>query len=121
MPEEKIDTKEFGSIEAYLIESRSIGGLSGSPVFVHLGQVRLIDGQLKHATNNVGIFYLLGLIHGHFDKNDQLDDFTIEDENVYKINTGIAIVVPATKILEIINQPAWIELRNKITDESKQK
>ena len=35
MPEEKIQTKEH-LMDAYLIEARSIGGLSGSPVFVIL-------------------------------------------------------------------------------------
>ena len=30
--EEKIQTKDFGEIDAYLVEARSIGGLSGSPV-----------------------------------------------------------------------------------------
>ncbi len=35
MPEERVPTK-FGMVEAYLIEARSTGGLSGSPVFVSL-------------------------------------------------------------------------------------
>lgn len=33
LTEEKIYTKAYGEMDAYLIESRSIGGLSGSPVF----------------------------------------------------------------------------------------
>ena len=32
-PEEKIQVEEFREMDAYLIEARSIGGLSGSPVF----------------------------------------------------------------------------------------
>lgn len=33
MPEEKVETR-FGLMDAYLIEARSLGGISGSPVFV---------------------------------------------------------------------------------------
>ena len=36
MPEEPVQHPSLGPIDAYLIEARSIGGLSGSPVFVHL-------------------------------------------------------------------------------------
>jgi hypothetical protein len=39
MPSEKIQLENH-LMDAYLIESRSIGGLSGSPVFVNLGDVR---------------------------------------------------------------------------------
>jgi hypothetical protein len=35
-PAEKLHTDKFGTIEAFLIELRSLGGLSGSPVFIHL-------------------------------------------------------------------------------------
>src|SRR5205085_3060301 len=34
MPRDKVPTGAFGEMEAYLAEGRSIGGLSGSPVFV---------------------------------------------------------------------------------------
>jgi hypothetical protein len=36
MPEEKVRTEWCNDIEAYLVETNSIGGLSGSPVFVNL-------------------------------------------------------------------------------------
>jgi hypothetical protein len=40
MPHEPVATKNRGAIEAYLVEARSVGGLSGSPVLVQLGIVR---------------------------------------------------------------------------------
>jgi hypothetical protein len=64
-PAEQIQTS-FGRMEAFLIEARSIGGLSGSLVFVHIGNVRVVEGQLKTATKPV--YYLGGLIHGHYDQ-----------------------------------------------------
>jgi hypothetical protein len=60
MPERPVKT-QLGLMEAYLIESRSIGGLSGSPVFANLGVVRVIKGKVLYAqqTRQGGIFYLL--------------------------------------------------------------
>jgi len=63
MPDEPIPTGSFGEMEAYLIEARSIGGLSGSPV-VLLKPVYLLDDAKKVVTAQM---YLLGLIHGHLD------------------------------------------------------
>jgi len=97
--EERIVTKSFGEIDAYLIEARSIGGLSGSPVFLNLGIVRKVGGQVKHASGPGSIFYLLGLIHGHFDENRQLGDAEANEA----VNSGIAIVVPIASAMSVIN------------------
>ena len=35
LPEEPVYTKYTGDMEAYLVEMHSIGGLSGSPVYIH--------------------------------------------------------------------------------------
>jgi hypothetical protein len=105
MPEERVETA-YGLIDAYLIEARSIGGISGSPVFVNLGQIRRApDGSTALYAGGVS-FYLLGLMHGHWNtspaKVDAGDEDAIGEE---RVNMGIAIVVPATKILEVLNQP----------------
>jgi hypothetical protein len=107
IPNEPVPTS-IGTIEAYLIEARSIGGLSGSPVFVH----KITKGR--------GKLHLLGLMHGHWDiptenKND-LDD----KDFLGSVNMGIAIVVPAKKILEVLNQPELVELRRKSYEKYKQ-
>ncbi len=111
MPEEPILT-DNGLTDAYLIESRSIGGLSGSPVFVHLGSLRLTGEKWSEAyfpSDVGGVFYLLGVIQGHWDIPIQEDDmFIIDDSNKEAVNMGIAIVTPATKILDIINQPSVV-------------
>jgi hypothetical protein len=113
MPEETINTEGYGDIEAYLIEAHSIGGLSGSPVFVHLGMIRVIDGTFKTAKSP--IFYWLGLIHGHFDyKGKLLGDGTTQDD-LYNlsINMGVAIVVPVARILDVLYQKEFAEIREK--------
>ncbi len=103
MPSEKMQVN--GCLrDAYLIESRSIGGLSGSPVFVNLGDARKFGGRIQHAQGK-HIPLLLGLIHGHFnsEKND-IDSISNKTSDQEKINVGIAIVTPVAKLLEIINK-----------------
>ena len=106
LAEEKVSTKDFGLVDAYLIEARSIGGLSGSPVFLNLGVVRRIDNQIKHATGGPMVF-LLGLIHGHYDVPSSSVDESQEDGTDHltteRVNTGMAIVVPMHKIFEVVN------------------
>lgn len=112
MPEEAVQTKALGAIDAYLIEARSIGGLSGSPVFVQTGGIR------RNVIKTGGLsFYLLGLMHGHFDLMTQGIDNVLQD-NYYAltINMGIAIVIPVDKILEVINQPELVEYRKQMDE-----
>lgn len=113
MSEEKVYTRELGKIDAYLIEARSIGGLSGSPVFVQLSVPRSFDGGM-HLTQTPFHYYLLGLMHGHWDIPVSNADLVIEDDpDRERVNMGIAIVVPAANILEVINQPEIAEIRKK--------
>jgi hypothetical protein len=111
MPGEPVPTTAFGDIEAYLIEARSIGGLSGSPAFVR-----------ETVQMGLGSFYLLGLMHGHWDippqqKNDELQ---VGEDMFSRVNLGIAIVVPAKKILEVVNQPELLEMR-RTADEKRRR
>jgi hypothetical protein len=108
MPAERIATKKFGLIEAYLIEARSISGLSGSPVFLSLGISRSSGGFHVGEFNKV---FLLGIVHGHFDapKGGTPDAVSVEDAADEKLNVGIAIVVPFEKVLETISQPQITE------------
>jgi len=106
LTEEKVNTKDFGLVDAYLIEARSIGGLSGSPVFLNLGVVRYVDKSVKHSTGGP-IFFLLGLIHGHYDvPSASIDGVSSDAEETLtaeRVNTGIAIVVPTEKVIEALD------------------
>jgi hypothetical protein len=102
LDDEKVVT-DFGEFNAILIEARSIGGLSGSPVFLNLGSVRTLGGQIIHSMGKYPIF-LLGLVHGHFDTPAGIDT-QVEGDNsrvAEKINAGIAIVVPIGKVWEVV-------------------
>ncbi len=126
MPEEPVNTRWCPTgIEAYLIEARSIGGLSGSPVFAHLGIVRHVEGKTRFAASQEGIFYLLGLMHGHWDMpipdiDDIIDRNALDETSFKSVNMGIAIVVPAKKILEVINQPKLEEMEKRTETQIRQ-
>lgn len=88
-------------LQAYLVESRSIGGLSGSPVFydiyalkeAFIGESRMVTTPIK--------FRLLGVMHGHFECSDiELDTITEDANKEKRINSGIAIVIPAQRVVE---------------------
>jgi hypothetical protein len=117
MPEEKIFTKDWGAIDAYLIEARSIGGISGSPVFAYIGSTRPMRGRLSYLEGSPA-FYLLGLMHGHWDASASDLDVVVEDRIGHeRVNMGIAIVVPAIKILEVISQPEIRKVESPQEDE----
>jgi hypothetical protein len=121
IPGEKIP---FGKdlIEAYLIESRSIGGLSGSPVFVRetlrmevfTASGRILDSASKPLPPNqileiqgTGQFYFFGSVIGHWDLPRSA---TITESEA--LNMGISPIVPAHKIREIIQQQEILETMN---------
>lgn len=118
----------MANIEAYLIEARSIGGLSGSPAFVreNVLQEMFVKSRTKTEKKLVchsGDFYLLGLMHGHWStlpENKNEVEIIPETQDEDRVNLGIAIVVPAKKILEVINQPKLIEERRRLEAEHAQ-
>lgn len=101
LPYENIQTKHH-LMEGFLIETRSIGGLSGSPVFHR----KIIDIDRRDIEVAFSFRYkLIGIIYGHYDDKYSIKDEVEQDINHYeKINTGIAIITPSWKILELLNR-----------------
>jgi hypothetical protein len=116
--------------EAYLIEARSIGGLSGSPAFVRTSvsiQVpvqRLVEGQpVDDAVRGMwcqlpGSFFFLGSVHGHWDilpedKNEVDPRNPSQKGKKEAVNLGIAVVVPAKKVREVLYHPELVERRSR--------
>jgi len=101
MPSTRMITSE-GKATVYLAESRSIGGLSGSPVFVYIPTDRddpkVPIGPGTPIPLGGGETRLLGMIHGHCGDAVKLDS-RISDE---RVNMGIAVIVPISSILEVI-------------------
>ena len=99
LPKERVKSNQFGSIEAHLIEARSMGGLSGSPVFVYIG-TRGINKNFEVTEQNIRLF---GVAQGHWEVYD----------GQQSINAGIGLVVPANKVIAIIKSP---ELKKERAD-----
>jgi hypothetical protein len=107
-------------IEGYLIEARSIGGLSGSPTFVRAtGTIQSpsqnkVTGKMESREWSVpGPYYLLGLMHGHWEilseKRNDPEPGTARRGDLGSVNMGIAIVVPARQIKEVLAHPELVE------------
>ena len=126
MPDEQVETK-YGMMDAYLIECRSIGGLSGSPVFANLGSTRVINGgSAGPVPPKEGAFdypfYLLGVMHGHWDKPESNADTFIDSKGEKQsVNMGIAIVIPVSKVIEAIDQPKVKEMKDEVTQRRREK
>jgi hypothetical protein len=124
--------------DSFLVEVRSMGGYSGSPVFV------LVPKQYKFATlapNDTPLYlqaeqegYLLGVDWGHISdyqsevvlKTDKwgIPGGAVETEFVAEFNTGMATVVPAWKLRDLINGDRFRMIREdeeKLVRERKRK
>jgi hypothetical protein len=112
MPHEKLIDSSTGQLfDAYLAEVRSIGGLSGSPVFAVLPPGRILGDEVKSGPRH---FFLLGLIRGHYAKpadagDDNLGAFTAKETEM--MNTGIAYVTPVRELIRIFETD---EVRDEI-------
>ncbi len=102
MPDEPVNTR-MGETMAFLIEARSISGLSGSPVY-----------YLPLFTAEEGRIPLLGLIHGHFDVQQSETNDVIKEDLFAEgsMNVGIAIVTPGYRLLELLNSEILVQNRN---------
>jgi hypothetical protein len=116
MPEEPV---EFGSPRrpAYLIETRSLGGISGSPVFSHILNLKrwaqwsgaVVPRQPKRQISDPAIrtpYNLIGMIIGAHSAR-YFSDFIAEAETDLRsaspdveFNAGISVAIPAALIVE---------------------
>ena len=100
VPEELIfDAKTGAEYHAYLVEARSLGGLSGSPAFVSIPPQRAKGLNANHP--NDGYSALIGVIRGHWDLTvpDSIDGF---DDQGKIINMGMAAVTPIQELAKLL-------------------
>lgn len=108
---------------AYLMEMRSIGGLSGAPVFVLIDINRTVDPCIPEPFHyKIG---LIGLVRGHWliDAKHNEQDFVSDAPDALaapdgaklygKLNSGIALVTPSNYIKEILMHSKLAALRAK--------
>jgi hypothetical protein len=114
MPEEPlIDPASGLEYDAYLAEVRSIGGLSGSPVFVILTMDRYVEVDPSFDPGRA--FHVVGLVRGHWNArtDEAFDSFLDEREPA---NLGIAIVSPATDLLPVFERDVFVSYKRAMDE-----
>jgi hypothetical protein len=112
--------------ESFVVESRSLGGYSGSPVFVYTG-LDYHRPSIPKGVITLGVTggpWLLGVDWGHHRKLEKVrekDGKTNTPEGyVVRSNSGMMYVVPAWKVQDLLNQEEFVMKRKesdkRITD-----
>jgi hypothetical protein len=109
LPDEPVLTQR-GYLRAYLIETRSIAGLSGSPVFINIPRIRVSGpGQIQTLKGSGAIF--IGVMLGYHlvsSKEDQIvvparqGETANPEYSLDERNTGFAVVAPIEAIFDIM-------------------
>ncbi len=105
-------------VEGYLIESGAIDGASGSPVFarptISWGPINLDRGEKAYAALPQAKMFLLGLFQGAwFAPPDRPLAESVQAKQGAIVPVGVGIVVPAYKIIELLETQRMREDRAK--------
>lgn len=118
-----LESKARGKIKirAYLAESHSWGGHSGSPVFwIHnlnlADEIKDGDGKIRPVmVDRTYIVAFLGLVSAHFDIPMEAIPKPEQSEKsafITKLNSGMAVVTPAEDVRELLMREDVMEDRN---------
>ena len=102
------------SQESFLAEVKSIGGFSGSPVFLAPSSLGGRTGRPDFQDPNRT--YLVGIDWGHINDDEPVRDSTGEPlDNGHHVtaNTGMMGIVPAWKLIDLLMEPEMVEHRRK--------
>jgi hypothetical protein len=124
----------FAEIQGYLVEARSWGGHSGSPVFWYypgvevnfvtpppavLGANRAERRREKQprqipVSRETGVIALLGVVSAHFDiPQPAVTEGDVIGRIVTPLNAGIAVVTPAHEIMNLLQREDVMAERDK--------
>ena len=117
MPNEPIhvSARNFDQ-ESFVVECRSIAGFSGSPVFVHIPPSSLPpETEMNQTSFKYEGHWLLGVDWGHVNDYEAIQKNTGESspKPEHNVETGMLGVVPAWKILELLDHPKFVEMRKE--------
>ncbi len=105
MPDEDLVTTTGKMGRAYLGEVHAFHGNSGSPVFVDLGGMR--GASLREED-----YRLLGVVSGGYGEGEQ-NALVLETPLASMPgNSGIAVIVPASELRALLDEPMAVALRN---------
>lgn len=125
IPREPIPLGEYGEHPMMIIEPRSFGGLSGSPVFgilrgyenMKIGEESLRKAQRRGIDTKVELtweeqYYLLGIIHGHWD----VPVWTVTMLDIMglrKVNQGMSLATPIVALQALLDEERFREERER--------
>jgi hypothetical protein len=111
---------------AFLIETRSLGGMSGSPVMFHTEPGRTHKRQPMPTDPNTGLrmapYLLVGILVGTW-HGQYAGDFLPMGEPLLtdaEFNSGISVALPVSQIIEVLYQKALCDARNATLERLKQ-
>jgi hypothetical protein len=115
MPIEPIKQDHGFLQESYLVEGRSVGGYSGSPVFMYIPSFAARPDKGKQVSSNFYGPWLLGVNWGHLNDWKPVCDKEGEPTGTMKVpqNSGMMGVVPIWKLIEMIEDPEMVARRKK--------
>lgn len=127
LPEEPVASRA-GYTEGYLVETRSIGGLSGSPVYVKRPDIVIEDEKVKFFSGDM--IYPLGILLGHHAVETREDEIPVPRvqgtkgaplERIEERNTGFGVVVPIERLTEVFYSDENIALARESIEMKKEK
>lgn len=108
MPSEKISTTLKIPGDVYLVDCHVFGGNSGSPMLVNLA------GQRGRGWILGANYKLLGIVSGYVTETANSEFLPVASyAGTVAENSGIAMVVPAQKVLDLLEAPALKAAREK--------
>ncbi len=108
------------AVETFFCEVKSVGGFSGSPVFVEISALDDRNGNVHLDARRKGP-RLLGVDWGHTKRREPVyewsqdaagekdGDRSLDDYHVYR-NSGVACVAPAWELLRILEEPEFLKI-----------
>ncbi len=127
MPGEPIPHLKGFNQESFVVETRSLGGYSGSPVFVHtpFDEHHFPGPKRKVRQIMPGGPWLLGVDWGHSPICEQVlepdGETPVSQGYVVSSNSGMMNVVPAWRLPALLNQEEFREKRKKCDEKITEK
>jgi hypothetical protein len=116
MPDDERVRSTRGECSAYLIETRSIMGLSGSPVFLNVAPIKVDEGGELRFLSGGNNHFPIGMMLGYHLVRSAEDQIAVPHSDDYEPgpdtderNTGFAVVIPFEKILEVVESDVMKE------------
>lgn len=107
MPREAVSTTLRHPGDIYLVDCHVFGGNSGSPMFVDLGGFR------RGVVSSVYDYKLLGVVSGYVQESASFELQAVASyAGTVAANSGVAIAVPAQKVLDLLNDPRLVSERD---------